>query len=319
MSKDEEFMSVESINAMYPRLKPYKALTQVNEFASARDLYNELQRVGITELYVEPKIDGASCLVLKYEDDVRIIASIEDITAKFPLLVEDIQKIPYNFVIHGEIVVFDTKGNYLPHEDAVAALHRKEIHTKDNVHILAFDLLNVNSSDIRSTYLFDRKTLLTSVLINTNRILELPYCKVDLIPDSEEDLLRAIQQVATEEGIVTKGRYSTYSREGSKEWFKLKKIHSVDVAIIEKKLVKNSKCTFNFQMGILNDEGTLVWCGRSMNSNCEAEIGDIIEVRCDRIIPNAKGFNLYLARVSCKRDDKREPDSFELLRKRTNK
>jgi ATP-dependent DNA ligase len=304
----------------YSLLKPYKALAEVNEQFRVEDLIKQMDPD--MQYSLEPKIDGMSIQIHKDSSGVRILTETADLADKFPYLREEIEKNQWEeFVVHAELVRVDLNSekrfNFLPHEEIVGLANQNNVHEGRDVIAVGFDLLSFRGAEYyKGTILHKRKLLLSELYEDSSNVFfsEIPS---RVVYANEEVLNRTIEEMTTDEGIMLKGLSSKYDREGSKTWFKLKWLHEVDVQVIDKRLVKNSKCTYNYIVGLLNDKGELQNVGRTMNSNVQAEVGDILTVRCDRIIPYDSTYGLYLARVKEKRDDKTVPDSFALLRQRS--
>jgi len=298
----------------YSLLKPYKSLAEVNEQFRVEDLVKQMDP---NELYsLEPKIDGMSVQIHKDSSGVRILSESNDIADKFPYLRDEIERNHFDsFVVHAELVQISGDGNYLPHETIVGLSGQKITHTGRDVVAVAFDILSFQELDFRCKSLNQRRVFLRGLFLEGKGLFhDIPNL---IVKADAEAVSLAIQEMTTDEGVVLKGLSGAYDREGSKSWFKLKWLHEVDVIVTDKRLVKNSKCTYNYVVGLYNDQGEIQVVGRTMNTNVQADAGDILTVRCDRIIPSEKSFGLYLARVKERRTDKNVPDSFALLRQRS--
>jgi ATP-dependent DNA ligase len=299
----------------YSLLKPYKSLAEVNEQFDPSVLVKDMQ--GKDELFsIEPKIDGMSVQIHKNGGVVQILADSTDITGNFPRLRDEIEKIYIpSFISHAELVQLDDSGNYLPHEVIVGTAHTKAVYEGDRVVAEAFDVLSFGGGDQRFNSLNQRRVFLRGIFAEGSRLFR--PIKNRIVRANLEEVVEAIEELSTDEGVVVKGLSSQYDFEGSKLWWKLKWLHEVDVVVVDKRLVKNSKCTYNYVVGLYNDSGEIQVVGRTMNTNVQADSGDILTVKCDRIIPSEKSFGLYLARVKESRTDKNIPDSFALLRQRS--
>jgi hypothetical protein len=78
--------------------------------------------------------------------------------------------------------------------------------------------------------------------------------------------------------------------------------------------VKGSTCTYNYQVGFLGSDGQIIGCGKTMNTNVQADKGDIIQCQVERVKRYGPGkYGVYLARVQSKRMDKTLPDPETLL------
>lgn len=311
-------------------IKPYKAVSCTNEGFEPSALYEQLVP---GRWYLEPKIDGIAVWVEKTKDEVRLFSADKlELTEKLPELTTFLKQWDGTFTAVGELVAVDKESNFLPHEDMVAIAHRKCVHTIPNVNLILYDILENNGLDLRDYALATRRTFLEELFPISIRetYLNPPVGRIyhtifDTTEDSSQLFSFLIRNLTSKEGVVIKHEGSHYDHEGSKLWWKLKWHHELDLEVVHKRQVKGSYCTYNYEVAYLDgyaEDGSRVLqkCGKTMNSNVQADIGDILSLRVERVMPFKDGtYGIYIARVVEKREDKDLPDPVSLLRTRSGR
>jgi bifunctional non-homologous end joining protein LigD len=182
----------------------------------------------------ELKIDGIR--VLAHKDDGRITLysrNGNDVTMKFPKLVEELGQLPYrSFILDGETVCYDADGKpsfqcllqrfQLQDSKQIAAME-----SKLPIEYCVFDLLYLDGWDIRGVKLEDRRALLDQMNPRTTTIRVL-----DVFPEDGEMLFEHATQLGFE-GVVGKKLDSRY-KEGirSVEWVKVKQHHTDEFIVV---------------------------------------------------------------------------------------
>ncbi len=182
---------------------------------------------------IEYKYDGIRAQVHKCGDEVRVFSrGIEDVTSKFPEIVEGISNIPNDLILDGEIVAFKD-GRILPFNILQSRLLKKgNVSNKDdiNARYFVFDILYYNGSLIKRS-LMERKSILSSMCISTKGI-EVAWYTIA----SDESIIPNILKVSIEkgyEGLMIKDALSYYKPGRSKHWIKVKGIKdTIDVVIV---------------------------------------------------------------------------------------
>lgn len=137
---------------------------------------------------------------------------------------------------------------------------------------------------------------------------------------SESCLRKAIEKVSKLEGsegaYLKKADFRYILTGKTTENIKFKNELSLDALVLKKNRVAKTEKTFYYHCGLKSD-GELVYCGKTFNTNIEANEGDIIKV----IFVDISGYtdprtgkrwvNWWAPRVSMLRTDKKEPDSIE--------
>ncbi|MEO7984695.1 MAG: DNA ligase D, partial [Bacteroidota bacterium] len=179
-------------------------------------------------------------------DGYRAIAEIEkqeikfysrngiDFSGRFPAIVKALQKIKYDLVIDGEIVLLNDKGlpDFQKLQDYENNLDRPLV-------FYVFDMLKLDGKDMMALPLTDRKKLLKKVL-NKNSMIR--YCD-----HVENDGISFFEQAREKglEGIIAKKKDSIYTKGyRSKQWLKIKNIQSTEVVIVGYTMPKGERKEF---------------------------------------------------------------------------
>ncbi|HWA83572.1 MAG TPA: non-homologous end-joining DNA ligase, partial [Fimbriimonadaceae bacterium] len=176
----------------------------------------------------ELKIDGIRILAHVEHGNVRLYSrNGNDVTAKFPKLVEELKQLPYErFILDGEAVCYEDDGtpsfqNMLQRFQLQDARQIASMDAKLPIEYCIFDLLYLDGWDLRGARLEDRRSLLEQMNPRTTTMRVL-----DSFPEDGTLLFEHATQIGFE-GVVGKKLDSRY-REGvrSPDWLKIKKHHS---------------------------------------------------------------------------------------------
>jgi DNA ligase-1 len=193
--------------------------------------------------YCEDKLDGIRAQVHKAGDKVAIYTRTMDRTdASFPDVVEQVRKIPGEFLLDGEIVPY-ANGQVLPFANIQKRLGRKVLTPKilreHPARFVAFDILYLNGGLLMDCPLNERRAALRSLCescgeVRDGQVTGEPQKVTPPIPllTTHEEEVSTAEEVAREfenartrrnEGIILKDPASPYSpgRRG-RMWFKLK-------------------------------------------------------------------------------------------------
>jgi len=181
----------------------------------------------------ELKLDGIRAIAIKDGKDVRLLSrNSKDIINKFPGLVADIKKLPYeSIVLDGEVVVLDDQGRPSFQEMLGRfALHNElDIKRWDASHhydFLVFDVMHLNGVDLKGATNQQRRKVLEALNLRTSIIKVL-----DVFPEHGVALYDGARKLGME-GVVGKRLSSTY-KEGtrSKDWVKIKGYHTEEFLV----------------------------------------------------------------------------------------
>ncbi|WP_300437732.1 DNA ligase D [Christiangramia sp.] len=140
---------------------------------------------------------------------------------KFPNLVEDLENIPHEAILDGEVVVVDKNG--IPD---FQKLQNYSPQTKGTLKFYVFDMLYLNGHSMLDLKLLERKSLIPNALEETNIAV---YC------DHIEGMGTAFYQKAIDagmEGVMAKKADSTYTPGyRTEKWLKVKANESLEALI----------------------------------------------------------------------------------------
>ncbi|MET3995816.1 bifunctional non-homologous end joining protein LigD [Bradyrhizobium sp. S3.9.2] len=160
----------------------------------------------------EIKHDGYRLMVRKHDDRVRIYTRRgADWTERYPRIVHAARAIKAtSFLLDGEGIVYDGKG--MPN---FALLHSRDYDREAS--LVAFDLLELEGTEVRRQPLFERKFLLADLLHKLKDGIE--------FNDHLEETGALVFQHACmlgHEGIVAKRKDLPYESGRSRRWLKIK-------------------------------------------------------------------------------------------------
>lgn len=201
----------------------------------AADL-TDIARTMPAEFLVEDKFDGIRAQAHVENGRVAIYSrTMDEITHRFPELVEPLRALTTNVIIDGEIVPANDEA-ILPFSELQKRLGRKTVGTQllkaVPVVLVAYDLLYASDKILIDEPLGERRRILAEVVPGVGGPLRLSEGKIFNeagLLDDEFDRARA----RGNEGLMIKSPVSSYKpgRRG-REWLKLKKaIATLDVAV----------------------------------------------------------------------------------------
>ncbi|MAZ28277.1 MAG: DNA ligase D [Cytophagaceae bacterium] len=214
-------------------------------------------------------------------DGYRILSSVIDGEAhlysrngiayrkKFPGIARELESLPHDLILDGEIVVLDTKG--LPVFQQLQNFDPD--HTTGQLRYYVFDLLHLNGHDTTQLTLLERKSLLPEILEGLENIV---YC------DHIETLGKAFFNKAIDsglEGIMAKKASSRYfPGNRSENWLKIKGINTLE-AIICGYTESDSRPFGSLILGMYHKD-SLVYignCGTGFNSDEQKDLVRLLQ------------------------------------------
>ena len=166
-------------------------------------------------------------------DGYRMIANIKDgnaelssrngvsFNSKFSRLKRDLEQIPHNVILDGEVVIVDKKG--VPD---FQKLQNYDEHTLGELRFYVFDMLYLNGMRMLDLPLLERKSLIEEVIEGTYHTF---YC------DHMEGMGSTFYKRAIDagmEGVIAKKANSKYSPGyRSENWLKIKTVQSTEAII----------------------------------------------------------------------------------------
>lgn len=309
----------------------------------AADL-TDVARTMPEEFLVEDKFDGIRAQAHVEGGRVAIYSrTMDEITNRFPELVEPLRSLPTDVIIDGEIIPA-TDDVILPFSELQKRLGRKNVGSQllqaVPVVLVAYDLLYGDGKVLIDQPLTDRRHLLAQMLPNQGR-LRMSQGKLlsdAAMLDDEFDLARA----RGNEGLMIKSPSSLYKpgRRG-RDWLKLKRaIATLDVAVTAVEVGhgkrRNLLSDYTFAVRRSAEDAELLNIGKAYSGLTDRELTEltewfkdhtlqefahgrvriveptiVIEVTFDRVQPSKRhksGYALRFPRILRLRPDKATTD-----------
>jgi DNA ligase-1 len=247
------------------------------------------------EVALEPKLDGIRCQLHKLDDKVWLISrGGEDITNKFPEVVNSIVDYDHNVILDGELLAFNYNG-FLPFE----TINQKLKTGVGSAAFVGFDTLYFDEK-VYDLPFWRRRELLQTIPSNL-------FFKI--IPQTITNSPKTLKEFYVKlirtgyEGVIIKELEVPYYF--NRTWWikKLKPIRTMDLKVIS---VENGKSDY-FVYGAAAAQGLIA----KITTKEKLGIGSIVEVKYDRFIPSEEyplGKCLRFATIVRRRNDKVEPD-----------
>jgi len=257
--------------------------------AVERQLAVAALRPMLAESAEEPFSDARWLFEVKY-DGVRILAERTaqgraslfsrtglDISATFPEIVNALVHLPCSeFILDGEVVALDERGRpsferlqQRLHQSDPGVVARAQLEVP--VVLYCFDVLSVAGYDLRSSALDLRKTILQQFVPPGG----IARC-TEFFAGQGEALFDAASELGLE-GIVAKRHDSSY-QDGrrSRDWVKIKRRQTAEVAIVGYVLGKGSRRSLGSLMVAWQRDGALVYAGNVGSGLDETTIGALL-------------------------------------------
>ena len=305
----------------------------------AADL-SDIARTMPDEFLVEDKFDGIRAQAHVKEDRVAIYSrTMDEITHRFPELIEPLRQLSNDVVIDGEIVPANENG-ILPFSELQKRLGRKSVGTQLLVAVpvilVAYDLLYANGTVLIDSSLAERRKILEEV-IPTNGPVRISEGKLFSDAANLDDEFKEARDRGNE-GLMIKSPASVYKpgRRG-RDWLKLKRaIATLDVVVTAVEVGhgkrRNLLSDYTFAVRRSPDDDELLNIGKAYSGLTDLELTEltewfrehtlqeyahgrvrlvepliVIEVTFDRVQPSNRhksGFSLRFPRIVRLRPDK---------------
>ena len=227
--------------------------------STAKDIFND------PEWIYELKWDGYR--VIAHIDNGKVhIQSRNGISynSKFPQLVRDLENIPHEVILDGELVIVDKNG--IPD---FQKLQNFNASTPGSLKFYVFDMLFLNGHSMLNLKLLERKSLIGEVLENTEIAV---YC------DHIEGMGTAFYHKAIDagmEGVMAKKADSTYTPNyRTEKWLKIKAVESVEAIICG--FTDSEGAVFgSLILGIKDEAGDLKYvgnCGTGFSNKVQKQL-----------------------------------------------
>ena len=250
----------------------------------AADL-TDVARTMPEEFLVEDKFDGIRAQAHVEEGRVAIYSrTMDEITHRFPELIEPLRSLPSDVIIDGEIVPASDDA-ILPFSELQKRLGRKNVGTQllqaVPVVLVAYDLLYAEGKVLIDQPLSERRHLLAQIVPDGGPLrLSQGKMLVDAaLLDDEFDLARA----RGNEGLMIKSPNSPYKpgRRG-RDWLKLKRaIATLDVAVTAVEVGhgkrRNLLSDYTFAVRKSAEEDELLNIGKAYSGLTDRELTELTE------------------------------------------
>lgn len=167
----------------------------------------------------ERKLDGQRCLFFKNGDDIRLMSRNEKQQNEFyPEITEAVSKLSGDFILDGELVVFD--GNVTSFSALQNRMHvrcpEEKLCRDYPVYCYMFDLLFLDHYDLSALPLVERKKVLRDAFAFKDPLRFLNHRR-----ENGEDYLQEACEHGWE-GLIAKDSHSSYQHSRSNKWLKFK-------------------------------------------------------------------------------------------------
>ena len=305
----------------------------------AADL-TDIARTMPAEFIVEDKFDGIRAQAHVQADRVALYSrTMDEITHRFPELIQPLRQISTDLIIDGEIVPANEKG-ILPFSELQKRLGRKSVGSQllitVPVILVAYDLLYAEGRVLIDNPLAERRAILKQLMPDTGPLVmsEGKLFSDAAMLDDEFDAARN----RGNEGLMIKSPASVYKpgRRG-RDWLKLKRaIATLDVVVTAVEVGHGKRRSllsdYTFAVRRSSEDGELLNIGKAYSGLTDRELADltewfrqhtlqefahgrvrvvepriVIEVTFDRVQPSKRhksGFALRFPRIVRLRPDK---------------
>jgi DNA ligase 1 len=235
--------------------------------------------------FVEDKFDGIRAQAHVNGERVAIYSrTMDEITHRFPELVEPLRALGESVVIDGEIVPF-RDNKILPFADLQKRLGRKtvgeELLAETPVILVAYDLLYAGDRVLLDDSLDSRREILERV-VTSNGVVRVSEAKrITDVAHLDEEFSAA--RARGNEGLMIKDPRSSYKpgRRG-REWLKLKRaIATLDVVVTAVEVGhgkrRNLLSDYTFAVRRSEDDPELLNVGKAYSGLTDAELAEMTE------------------------------------------
>tara|TARA_Y100000766_G_scaffold281218_1_gene292361 strand:+ start:581 stop:2218 length:1638 start_codon:yes stop_codon:yes gene_type:complete len=244
---DEEIISHRLMGDFIPSIEVYESLTNKNTnkeelnskpfpFLLANNFEKKVLEHSINDFQFEWKWDGIRIQLIKRFGNVFLWTRGQElVNESFPELVKDISYIKDDFVLDGELLVWDlTKRIPMDFSNLQKRLNRKapnkSIQNKFPITFIAYDLLEHKGNDKRGLKLKDRRLLLENNYSKWENELEEKITDIFklsnlILPENWKDVdkIKNKSRENNTEGLIIKNKRSIYSSGRKKGlWWKYK-------------------------------------------------------------------------------------------------
>jgi DNA ligase-1 len=326
--------------------------------ATAAEDVADIARTMPEEFYVEDKFDGIRCQAHAQRGRVALYTrTLDEVTHRFPELIEPLKGLPTDAVLDGEIV--PVRGaSILPFQELQKRLGRKtvseELLASVPVAFVAYDILYADGRVLADEPLEARRRALESLIAHDAaaalRLSEAKRIREASELDAEFDAARA----RGNEGLMIKDPRSSYKPgKRGREWLKLKRaLATLDVVVTAVEVGhgkrRNLLSDYTFAVRRSEEDPELLNVGKAYSGLTDVELAEltewfrahtlqefahgrvrvvepkiVLEVTFDRVQESKRhksGYALRFPRILRLREDKtvEEIDTLEAVRRLVN-
>lgn len=259
-------------------------LSKPYPFCLAHPLQEDLQSIGEPQQWsAEWKWDGIRGQIIKRKGEVFIWSRGEDLmTDRFPELKELALNWPFDAVLDGEIIIF--KDNVIkPFSDLQTRIGRKNVTKKmlsdSPVSFIAYDILELNGSDLRSETFEKRRFILEELAqsLPNDQIMISESISFDSWEQLAKLRLKAREKMS--EGLMLKKKNSEYAVGRKRgDWWKWKlDPYTVDAVMIYamKGHGRRANLYTDYTFAVWNEVGELVPFTKAYSGLTDKEIQEV--------------------------------------------
>jgi hypothetical protein len=303
------------LNKGMKHLAPINALDEVSLETKKKELSeNEL---AYDRYSVEEKLNGFHASAHKQGNEVKIFSEQKkELTSAFPTLVDNIKKLSEgDFIIDGELVPYDEKGNTLGRNELmkyVGAVKSGKTPDDSSIKLIVWDITYLDR-DISQLALSDRIIKLKYLDFN-DRVKEVQR----KIANDEQELKEDVEwasNIKGSEGAVVKELSKPYVFGEDTSWRKYRKLAKLNVSVI--KVIPKKRNLYNYLVAVEANkkfldqkyiqDGKLI-LGHTFNTDKIFKEGDVIEILVEEVWRHEgnKGihYSIHKPRVVDKTNDK---------------
>ena len=213
------------INKVIPYLIPQFKVALAEAIKDLPDFKNE-------EWFGSRKLDGVRCIIRKEQDEISAHSRQGNEFYTLQKVIDEVAKIPGDFVLDGEVCIVDEKGNE-NFQDVMKEIRRKD-HTISNPKFFVFDYLSLEE--------FDEQQGAMPLYVRYERSINALHCSScnkdimevldqEMIPNDEYfHKLSKQAKDAGHEGIMVR-KNSGYKGKRSKDILKVKEMHDAEYVV----------------------------------------------------------------------------------------
>lgn len=234
---------------------------------------------------VEWKFDGTRVQIHWGNGKVTIFSRrLENVTRALPDIVEEVKRaVREGVILDGEAVAIKD-GKPMPFQHILRRFRRKheigKMLEKIPIKVYVFDILFADGEETIDLPLSERRTLLESVVGNSEKILPAEQKVTDRVEDIEDMYHQALN--AGHEGVMMKNPKSPYiPGKRGKHWLKLKPVmENLDLVVVggEWGEGKRSHVISSYELACIDEQGRLLRVGKVATGFTDEELEELTEL-----------------------------------------